>query len=117
MSPSNLERQFHEQMLGVYKRAKKEYRYNAIRFLEMVTERGGLRAAQDLLAAPVVPEGLMRLHELGALKVSMEALVLSEAWRGLFTDAELSEAKRRLDELGYVTEDPGTPSSPSRTRA
>lgn len=38
--PTELEKQFHAAMLDVYQRAKTEARYNASRFLSMVTEQG-----------------------------------------------------------------------------
>jgi len=31
----------------------------------------------------------------------MEALVIQERFRPLFTEEEIAEARRRLDELGY----------------
>jgi len=43
----------------------------------------------------------MRLWELGALDKSMEALVIQERFQSLFTQDEIAEAHRRLDELDY----------------
>lgn len=37
-----LELEFHEAMLTIYRRAKSEAKYNAIRFLQMVSDHGGL---------------------------------------------------------------------------
>jgi len=110
VSDSGLERRFHEAMLDVYRLAKKLHRYNATYFLRMVTERGGLRAAQDLLASAEVPAGLMKLAELNALDISMEALVLREPRQRLFTPAELVVAKERLQQLGFKSD--GTPAAP-----
>jgi hypothetical protein len=93
--------QFHQEMLAVYHRAKKECRYNAIRFLEMVTDHGGLKAAKMLLASKKFPEGLTRLWQEGRLDISMEALVLKSPWSGLFSEKELRVARKRLDDLGY----------------
>lgn len=97
----DLEAQFHQEMLNVYHRAKSECRYNAIRFLEMVTDHGGLAAAKMLLASKHHPEGLTRLWKEGRLDISMEALVLKEPWRRLFSEEELRMARKRLDDLGY----------------
>jgi hypothetical protein len=97
----DIEAQFHQEMLNVYHRAKGECRYNAIRFVEMVTDHGGLAAAKMLLAARHHPEGLTRLWEEGRLDISMEALVLKEPWRSLFSGEELRVAQKRLDDLGY----------------
>ncbi len=71
-----LERDFHEEMIRVYERAKKECRYAATRFLQMVTDHGGLAAAKMLLATPRMSEGLTRLWKENRLDISMEATVL-----------------------------------------
>ena len=97
----DLEAAFHQEMLNVYERAKKECRYNAIRFREMVTDHGGLAAAKSLLASKHHPEGLTRLWKEGRLDISMEALVLTDPWRSLFAEEELLIAQKRLDALGY----------------
>ena len=35
-----LEIEFHEAMLNIYRKAKSEAKYNAVRFLQMVTDHG-----------------------------------------------------------------------------
>lgn len=40
-----LEDQFHQDMVEIYKTAKRELHYNASYFIQMVAEQGGLRAA------------------------------------------------------------------------
>jgi len=47
---------------------------------------------------------LTRLWEEQRLDLSLEALVIKEPWRQLFTRSELKEAERRLRELGYPVE-------------
>jgi len=46
---SALEIAFRRAMIQIYKRAKCEAGYNAIRFLSMVAENGGLETARTLL--------------------------------------------------------------------
>ena len=99
---SKLESAFHDEMLGVYERAKVECRYTATRFIQMVTDHGGLAAAKMLLASPRLSEGLTRLWQERRLDISMEATVLREPWCQLFTAEELAVARKRLNELGYV---------------
>lgn len=98
----SVENAFHQKMLEVYERAKKECRYNAVRFYQMVQSVGGLLTAKKLLASIRYPEGLTSLWELNRLDISMEALVLKEPWCQLFTSKELSVARKRLKELGYI---------------
>jgi hypothetical protein len=102
MTREQLELRFHDEMLEIYRRAKAECNYPANRFLQMVSQSGGLNAAQALLAAPGVSVGFAALWRCGRLDLTVEALVLSSPWTGLFTEGELSVAKRRLEELGYV---------------
>ena len=97
---STLAEQFHHAMIGVYENAK-QYHYYATYFKQMIDQYGGLDAAKRLLATPEIQAGLMKLWELKILSKSMEALVLQERFRPLFTEAEIIEAQRRLEELGY----------------
>ena len=96
----DIERQFHEEMVGIY-RAAARIGYRAPRFLQMVIEHGGLEAAKRLLRAPEEQSGLTRLWELGRLDLSVEALVLQERWNTLFSDEERQKARTRLKEHGY----------------
>ena len=102
MVDSNLELRFHEEMLQIYYRAKAECRYNATRFLHMVSDAGGLSAARTLLSAPGVSDGFAALWQCGRLDLTVEALVLKSPWNSLFTEHELEVAQKRLDELGYM---------------
>ena len=97
----DLEAAFHAEMLNIYERAKTECKYVATRFRQMVGQDGGLAAAKQLLASEGYSEGLTRLWEEGRLDLSMEALVLRDPWRKLFTIGELEVARKRLTELGF----------------
>ena len=46
---TNLENQFEQEMLQLYVLAKQECGYNATRFLRLVSEKGGLAAAKQLI--------------------------------------------------------------------
>lgn len=104
-SPNDLEIQFHHRMLQIYEQAKSECDYTATRFRNMVANQGGLQAAKALLNSSAYSEGLTRLWEEKRLDISMEATVLKDPWRNLFTDEELSTAKKKLAALGYEIED------------
>lgn len=102
--PTATETAFHQAMLTIYKRAKRECHYNATRFLQMVTERGGLETARILLRAGSVSEGYVALWERGRLDLSVEAVILQPAWQELFSDADREIAQSRLREYGYRPE-------------
>ena len=105
MAGADLEAQFHEAMLGIYDEAS-TFGYHPTYFLQMVHEHGGVQAAKILLSGDTPSEGFVRLWKEGRLDISVEALVLRERWRGLFTADYLHEAYRRLDGSDY---DPGEP--------
>jgi 5-methylcytosine-specific restriction enzyme A len=100
-TPSDLEIKFHQRMLQIHEQAKAECGYNATRFLNMVTDQGGLQAAKALLSSSAYSEGLTRLWEERRLDISMEATILKEPWRSLFTPEELLVASKKLAALGY----------------
>lgn len=70
-------------------------------FMQMLGEYGGVETARKLLAKEDPQAGLFKLYEIGMLNESLEAVVLRSKFQPLFTEAELFEAHRRLEELGY----------------
>ena len=83
---TDLEARFHREMLRLYEEAT-SFGYYATRYRQMVIRRGGLAAAKRLLSYESV--GFGRLWEEDRLDLSVEALVLREPWRELFTQEEL----------------------------
>ena len=96
-----LEKKFHGEMVAIYQTAKKELKYNATRFLQLVSDNGGLRAAKQLIAVDGGTYGFEVLWEHGRLDLSVEALVLEKEFRQLFTDEEITLCKTRLIKYGY----------------
>jgi hypothetical protein len=47
MTLDEVERRFHRAMISIYETAKRELGYNATRFLQMISEQGGLAAARQ----------------------------------------------------------------------
>lgn len=98
---SDLQSQFDQAMFEIHHRAREQCDYNPVRFLQMLSEKGGLATAKHLLASGAPQEGFVHLWECGCLDLTVEALVLQDRFRSLFTDEELEEAHRRLEDLGY----------------
>ena len=90
-------------MVSLYEKAK-DLDYFASYFKQMLDRYGGVETAKRLLADSEPQQGLYRLWELDALDISLEATVLQERFRTLFTDDERDEAKRRLADLEYPAE-------------
>jgi hypothetical protein len=103
MTKKELESNFEAEMFRLYKEAAK-FGYNAIKFLNMFYEFGGIDTAKKLLAKEeYIQEGIIKLWELGRLNLSVEALVLKPEYRDFFSEAELQIAKDRLNKLDYKT--------------
>ena len=97
-----LELEFHEAMLNIYHRAKRETGYNATYFLRMVDSHGGLEAAKRLISTDTPSEGYTKLWEHGRLDISVEALIHDNPkWQRLFTRAERMKVRQRLEAYGY----------------
>lgn len=110
---ADLETQFNQAMFGIYRRAKEEAKYNATIFLQMLTDKGGLRTAKTLINAVMPSDGYTALYLRERLDLTVEAVVLADdRWHSLFAAEELARARKRLSDYGY-TAMPG--SAPTRT--
>ena len=98
---TDIERKFNIAMMDIYKTAKQECGYNATRFMQMVAEKGGVAAAKQLISKDGGTDGFATLWEHGRLDLSVEAHVLKEEYKELFTDEERKMCKDRLKEFGY----------------
>lgn len=95
-----LEKSFHAAMLTTYEEGVK-HGYIPTLFLQMLHQYGGVETAKRLLASNEPQTGLYRMWELGLLGETVEAHVILEKYRPLFSAEEIEEARWRLDELGY----------------
>jgi hypothetical protein len=70
-------------------------------FLRMINEYGGRETANRLLANPAIQSGLAKLYlSAGGIenfRLSVEYLVLSNPWRQLFTENQLTKARIKLN--------------------
>jgi hypothetical protein len=98
-----LEAEFTAAMYTTYEEGKKRGYYPTY-FLQMLGKYEGVETAKRLLAKREIQTGLMKLYELDLLDSSMEAYVVKERYQSLFTEEEVAEARRRLEELGYFQE-------------
>jgi hypothetical protein len=99
----------HFAMVQLYSRARDEAGYSASAFLQQLRQRGGIEVARHVLASSGVTAGFRRLHELGRLDLTVEALVLRDEFASLFSADELAMARERLAQHGG--EPPRVPSS------
>jgi hypothetical protein len=101
LESSNLEKQFTRQLIILYELAKIKCNYNATRFIKMLHELGGVTTARQLVLSPELSQGFTAMWECGRLDLTVEATILQEPWRQLFTEDVLSAAQEKLQELGY----------------
>lgn len=99
---TDLEKRFEQEMLDLYFLAKKECGYNATRFLQLVSEKGGPAAAKQLIRKEGGTDGFAALWEHHRLDLSVEAHVLKPEYEVLFTEEERRICKERLAQFGYA---------------
>lgn len=96
-----LERRFHQAMVSIYNTAKRELGYNATRFLQMLSQQGGLATAKQLLWDDRPSDGFTTLWERGRLDLTVEARILAPEFATLFTEADRNRAQDRLKAYGW----------------
>jgi len=96
-----LEKKFKDDMHQIYIRAKKELRYNATRFMRLVSDKGGLLAAKQLITKNGGTYGVEVLWENKRLDFSVEAHVLRPEYQEPFSNEETEICLNRLKEFGY----------------
>lgn len=100
------ELRFDTAMMDIYKRALKEAKYDAKRYLQMLIKNRGLETARRLLHSSHVSEGYTALFERKRLDLTVEALIVQSEWASLFSDEERTIARNRLKEYGYTIKEP-----------
>ncbi len=98
---TDIEQQFNQAMIGIYRRALDEARYKASRFLQLVHDEGGVAAAKILINSKEPAEGYTELWQRKRLDLTVEALVQNTKWHSLFDTDEIERAKTRLKSYGY----------------
>jgi hypothetical protein len=97
-----LEDEFNTRMQEIYRSGKREGRYSAPLFAELLQEVGGLEAARRFIHSPAVAPGFTALWERKRLDLTVEAVILEEAkWHPLFTAEEIETCRKRLADYGY----------------
>jgi hypothetical protein len=98
---NDIERKFNNEMINIYKRADKEIGYRATRFLQMLSEKGGINTAISLVSKEGGTDGFSVLWENKRLDLSVEALVLRDEYKELFSDEITKVCRERLEQYGY----------------
>ncbi|MBU3130462.1 hypothetical protein [Clostridium tagluense] len=89
-------------MREIYFKSDKECGYKATRFIQMLSENGGIETAKKLVAKEGGTEGFEKLWKYQRLDLSVEALVLKEVYKSLFSDEIRGICRQRLKEYGFI---------------
>ncbi len=109
----NVEEKFNQEMLDLYQIVGKTTGYWANYYLRFVRQHGGLAYAKKALAKKdKVQDGFKKLIEVGRPDLSVEAIVLKDEYKSLFTTDEIKEAQRRINTVpSYAWRKPIKPST------
>lgn len=98
---SVLENKFNLDMKDIYLSCKRELGYTPTRFMQLVSQKGGVQAAKQLILKDGGTYGFEVLWENNRLDLSIEAYVLRPEYESLFSDEERRLCRNRLIEFGY----------------
>ena len=97
-----IENKFNEDMKNIYFTTKRDIGYTATRFMQLVSQKGGLQAAKKLIAKEGGTYGFEVLWENKRLDLSVEALVLKPEYESLFSNEDKQLCSERLKQFGYT---------------
>ena len=98
-----LEDEFDARMQELYQAGKREAKYSAPLFAELLKEHGGLETARRFIHSPDYAPGFTKLWERKRLDLTVEAVIVAEPkWQPLFTPEEMETCRKRLREYGYT---------------
>ena len=93
--------QFENELKDKMLRAKKECQYNPTRFIQMLSQYGGVDTAKRLIASGIASgnpsDGYTTLYICGRLDLTMEQSVCKLEYQSLFTTEEIGYCKQLLE--------------------
>lgn len=98
----NIEDELTAELIEGYRKAGEEVGYWGRRFLQAVRRNGGVATVKRMLSPRTTGQraGLDTLLEAGRPDLTVEAIILQEKYKPLFTSDELKTASKRLGEYG-----------------
>lgn len=97
---TSLEKEFTKELLDNVAEMK-QYGYNPTIYTRMISENGAINAAKKLVVKDVQSSGFATLIMLRKLELSVEASVIKDKYKDLFTDAEIQNSIRKLKEANF----------------
>ena len=101
--PAMLQDDFDQRMKDLLKAGKREAKFSAPLFAELLQQHGGVETAKRFLHSADYAPGFTALWERKRLDLTVEAVIVSEPqWQPLFTPEEIATCRNRLKEYGYA---------------
>ena len=104
MTDENLENEFYTAVMNDVKILIKKG-YKPIVFMDMISRKGAIETAKQLVNSKEPSPGYTKLWEMGALQYSVENQIQDKRWKNIFTDDERAKAKKRLADYGFKVKD------------
>jgi hypothetical protein len=98
----NLVEELTKELLEAYEIGLRDLNYDAKYLLKMLKEnKNGVAVAKALIAKKPAPEGFRRLIIENRLELTVEAIVVKEKYKSLFSKKEILKSMKRLEKHGY----------------
>jgi hypothetical protein len=94
--------QFDKKVKSAINEMMRKIGYRPSYLIKMISDDDSVVAVKSLLNGKTETYGFTTLFEKRRLDLSMENIVYSENWGDLFTEEEISIAKKRLKDYGYL---------------
>ena len=88
-------------MIRIYRETDIQCNYKAAGFFQMIQNDGAIITAKEIVNKTELTEGFMKLAECNRLDLSVEALIIQEKYKELFTPKERKICISRLKKHGY----------------
>ena len=100
MADKDLENEFYTAVMNDVKILFKKG-YKPAVFLDMISRKGAIETAKQLVNSKEPSPGYTKLWEMGCLQYSVENQIQDKRWQSVFTDEEREKAKKRLSDYGF----------------
>ncbi|MBD7914667.1 hypothetical protein H9660_05865 [Clostridium sp. Sa3CUN1] len=88
-------------MMKIYRETDAQCNFKAAGFFQMIQTEGAITTAKEIINNSEVTEGFIKLAECNRLDLSLEALVIQDKYKELFTPKERKICINRLKKHGY----------------
>lgn len=88
-------------MIKIYRETDAQCNYRATGFFQKIQSDGAITTAKEIINNEELTEGFIKLAECNRLDLSVEALIVQEKYKELFTPKERKICINRLKKHGY----------------